>query len=403
MATQELLPPVHLHRRHHGLRSVALAVLLPLACAGNALAAAPYQVKDVWPGPAGSFPIFVARLGGVVLFSADSETGRGLWKTDGTSAGTVLLEPFALGSGGAVVNGFVYFAADDGVHGFELWRTDGTSEGTTLVKDILPGSASCEPSRVTSVGDILIFTTNLPSPGLWRSDGTAAGTVMISGVSAQNLVNVNGTVFFSADDKLYKTDGSAAGTVVVSDVRPASETSVLFANANGVLYFSGDDGTHGFELWKSDGTNAGTVMVKDITAGSASSNLGTIAVVGDQIFFAAGNLWKTDGTEAGTTKVDTAAGVEIFPSYDLVALGGKLLFAAYDENGRPGLWTSDGSTAGTFSLKGFSGQGASGLAVLNGRLFFGGEDAATGRLPRARRGSPISIPGPAGHSDFPHS
>jgi len=38
-------------------------------------------------------------------------------------------------------------------------------------------------------------------------------------------------------------------------------------DVNGTLYFSADDGAHGSELWRSDGTEAGTVMVRDLVPG----------------------------------------------------------------------------------------------------------------------------------------
>ena len=42
-------------------------------------------------------------------------------------------------------------------------------------------------------------------------------------------------------------------------------------NVNGTLYFAADDGTNSLELWKSDGTAAGTVLVKDIAPGPSGS------------------------------------------------------------------------------------------------------------------------------------
>ena len=44
-----------------------------------------------------------------------------------------------------VIGNFAYFQAEDPVHGDELWKTDGTSLGTVLVKDIYPGRDSSLP------------------------------------------------------------------------------------------------------------------------------------------------------------------------------------------------------------------------------------------------------------------
>lgn len=52
----------------------------------------------------------------------------------------------------------LYFSAFDGSTGFELWKSNGSTAGTVLVKDINPGPYSSEPLNLTAVGDSLYFS-----------------------------------------------------------------------------------------------------------------------------------------------------------------------------------------------------------------------------------------------------
>ncbi|MCY7349968.1 MAG: hypothetical protein LH606_04790 [Cytophagaceae bacterium] len=98
---------------------------------------------------------------------------------------------------------------------------------------------------------------------------------LIKGSNPFSLTNVNGTLYFRADDatngfELWKSDGITGGTVLVKDILTGSSGSDPrdLTNFNGTLYFTADDGIHGPELWKSDGTREGTILVKDINPGN---------------------------------------------------------------------------------------------------------------------------------------
>ncbi|MCA9098771.1 MAG: hypothetical protein KDA36_10300, partial [Planctomycetaceae bacterium] len=72
------------------------------------------------------------------------------------------------------VGGVLFFTADDGLHGRELWRTDGTSVGTVMVEDLSLGSTSSTPSLLTPLGNQLLFIANDDVHGreLWITDNS---------------------------------------------------------------------------------------------------------------------------------------------------------------------------------------------------------------------------------------
>jgi ELWxxDGT repeat protein len=364
-------------------------------------------VRDINAGTGGSAIQNLTDVNGTLFFVAnDGIHGFELWKSDGTTAGTVLVKDIqagaASGSPGEMiaVGNTLYFWADDGVDGRELWKSDGTSSGTLLVKDISPGAGASFPGYVSSFVNAqgtLIFAANDGSHGveLWRTDGTPGGTVMLTdifagaiGSSPQQLTVVGSEIFFVATDAsngraLWKTDGSASGTVMIKDIRPGLANPFIssMTEMEGVAYFAADDGISGAELWRSDGSSAGTYLVKDINSGAAWSSPSSLTAVGDTLYFSADNgvvgaeLWKTDGSAAGTQLVqDVRPGSGSSNPDNLTALGSKVLFRAFDNATGTELWISDGTGGGTGLVKdiqpGANPSGPQHLRELHGRIIF---------------------------------
>jgi ELWxxDGT repeat protein len=175
--------------------------------------AEPYTVKNIKPS-ADSFSTTInnvyegASLRNVLFFGAeDGQTGRELWKTDGTADGTVLVSDIVPGLKESNPKSFfsfknnIYFAASNDQTGTELWKTDG--ENTSLVKDIKDGIISSNPIRYKQIGDKFFFRSDGGfDPGLYVSDGTADGTKRITDPS-----NAFGVLITSSDEQLTNING----------------------------------------------------------------------------------------------------------------------------------------------------------------------------------------------------
>ena len=354
-------------------------------------------VKDINAGTLnhciGPSPQFsnLTGSGASLFFTVYTVSSAGLWKSDGSNAGTVRIkEVFGIETL-INTNGVLFFSAYNSTLGQkEIWKSDGTEAGTVLLKS-WPNSII---SYMTGINGTLYFElfSSGSSYELWKSDGTDAGTVVVKAFNnLQDLVNIDGTLFFVANDgppfrnNLWKSDGTTAGTVLVKDIYAGSGSTSMtnFFDADGILYFIGNDGVNGEELWKSDGTDAGTVMIKDIEPGLNGSNIRSLAFANNTIYFfayttASGiSLWKSDGTAGGTDLVKDLSDSDS-PNY-LTNVNGTLYFQGYDDNNGAELWKSDGTDAGTVMIKdilpgadgGFpNGSYPTSLINVNGTLFF---------------------------------
>jgi ELWxxDGT repeat protein len=112
----------------------------------------------------------MVEFDGSLLIRGWDGASSGIWRSDGTTAGTSLVVGMFTGVEVAVVGGAVVFNGEDTVHGRELWRSDGTPAGTTLVADLKPGAASSFTRGYLASGDHVFFIADAPSPAsrmLW--------------------------------------------------------------------------------------------------------------------------------------------------------------------------------------------------------------------------------------------
>ena len=405
-------------------------------------------VKDIYSGPVASAPADFSLMNGTAYFTAVTlSEGRELWKTNGTNAGTTLVKDIVTGpvssneedSYEMVSNGsYLLFAANTVAEGLELWKSDGTTAGTVLLKNINTGADSSKPNNFFLLGNTVLFMAKDATHGeeLWKTDGTAAGTVLVKDINTglpagtsfepfpgfpfpvfQGFHLFNNKAYFRAYNgvstgEVWGTDGTTAGTVLVKDIVPGNDfPSPIFlfnaVNLSNKFIFGVSDGAATSDLWQSDGTPAGTTVFKSfsfanndypfiLTNYQYDLNTGTLTTPlfqGNKFFFAATTdaegreLWVSDGTLANTRIVKDinagAGGSTDYPSYAFTA--DTLFFSADDGIKGNELWKTDGTLANTVLRADINvGAGSSDPTLFNfalgGKLLIGatnGDNNAT--------------------------
>ena len=413
----------------------------------------------------------LTAVGGVGFFreSYGEGTNRpvGLWRSDGTRAGgfALPLGSFSVaeyGAAYAVAGGILYFTAYSDTAA-KLWRSDGTSSGTSIVADLntdfnfAPGA----PVFLASAGGSLFLLGQGAPAHLWKSDGTLAGSVEVPGfqaVGGVGLLAVGTRIVAVGTDssdslQLWASDGTAAGTrqlthLVTPSVYTDYNVPVFLMTTDAKVYFAVADANLGTQLWVSDLTPAGTLPTTAFGSSPGSSfqvpTSSQIVEVGGRLVFVGGlttatatlwavspgvpasltglcaegcgsppelvkagdravflnrapndvvpdfELWSTDGTPAGTLELkpsicSPATGCSSYHK-DVIGLGGAAYFIANDDpfTGSGELWRTDGTPAGTVrftdqltTAEGEFGGGPN-LGLLQNRVLFAGGHYVSG-------------------------
>ena len=323
---------------------VSLIVLLfstpTLAQSNNITPERIYQVKDIFPGTNEGYPFGFAELSGYVYFQAnDGIHGEEVWYSDGTKEGTRLLKDINAGSQPSVYvfrsvffDNKLYFGANDGVHGVEIWQSDGTEAGTRLFKDVYSGSAGSSPEILAVANGLLYFCAADPSGShIWRTDGTSGGTLKITTIP------------------LFESDR-------------CDQLTTKGVEFQGMYYFIFNSGyLSGYQVSRTDGTPGHIERIANENPNIGYSNPTELSVVGNQLFFVADasingyglDLWVVDqGT--GKSRLVKNISPNTYGNadpQDLTSFQGKLYFTANDGdiNNRK-LWVSDGTSGNTYIL-----------------------------------------------------
>ncbi len=275
------------------------------------------------------------------LFFTSTSSGEGteLWVSNGTDPGTVPLDLFPGASFSSSpdqlvdISGTLYFRAVDPIEGTKgLWKSDGTPGGTVVVFSDVIGDID----DITVIGDQIFFTVDDLTIGEEvKVYNTATETTseidLVEGAGdgfPRDLVNFNGS--------LYLTYQFAVNTRAIAKLNPAdlTFTNIFYFNATDAAYSSGESTvTSGYFSFRVSDTFSSfnrrlTVTASDFVSINDTETWNNPQVVQDIVYFDnSGTLYESDGfvSKGITSNVNYRIGFNdqlIFP-FDNGTLGSE--------------------------------------------------------------------------------
>ncbi len=293
--------------------------------------------------------LFSGRGAWVYVFEVLSNTSFKIWVSDGTATGTYALQQFCPCPEVATTNAFIehygnLFFDVETRSGKVLWTAD-LGFGKARFMDHA-GKATPQNFTVYNNEVHFIGTERNGEVGVWRTNGSREGTVKVGttlqGPRSAHLTAAGDKMYFLTNNNLFNTtniwvyqgnDEMRMGPPnKFVRIRPLQATGV-----NSDIFFSGSDGTAGFELWRSDGTIDSTYMVEDLNPGEGDSKPEDFKRVGDRLYFTAsrpeiGRELHYIEVPENTQDVDNDDIISVFPN---PTEGEAVVVSNEEYNGRP--------------------------------------------------------------------
>ncbi|MEO7793821.1 MAG: hypothetical protein ABIV06_03545 [Thermoanaerobaculia bacterium] len=267
--------------------------------------------------PQTSFSGIAQRVSGRAVLSASGPSGHGLYAVSPAVSALQLLAPLGLTPPTLLSpqDGLGFFVLDNGAT-TTLWRTDATPGGTTSILP-LDDSARLLGAMRWQSGYLLLLWRGDEQVDLVRTDGSTGGTEVLSTLAQRftpvpaDMTSFDGHAFFAlpgaAEVGLWRSDGTTEGTVRVWTATGGVDLdwSPEVESSDSRLLFTGVDPAHGVELWVLDQATTAPRLLQDILPGAASSTPSSLFRHGDSVYFSA-----SDGLHGPELWVLPPAGVE---------------------------------------------------------------------------------------------